>query len=117
MIKGIGLDLVELSRIEKAMQRSEKFVHRILTPREHALFVTLSQSRQVEFLAGRFAAKEAYAKANGTGIGKGCELQQIEILKNDAGAPELFFDSERVDGFISITHTNSVAAAQVVIMG
>lgn len=116
MIKGIGLDIVELSRVENAMLRTEKFALRILTPREHTLFQTLSSTRQVEFLAGRFAAKEAYAKANGTGIGRGCELQQIEILKNEAGAPELYFDSERVNGFISITHTKTVAAAQVVLM-
>lgn len=117
MIKGIGLDIVELSRVEKAMQRSDKFALRILTPREHTLFQTLSSTRKVEFLAGRFAAKEAYAKANGTGIGKGCELQQIEILKNEAGAPKLYFDSELVQGFVSITHTKTVAAAQVVLMG
>ncbi len=116
MIKGIGLDIIELTRIEKAMQRSEKFMLRILTPREQMLFAKLSTARQVEFLAGRFAAKEAYAKANGTGIGKGCELQQIEILKNKQGAPELFFDAKRVKGFVTITHTQTVAAAQVVLM-
>ncbi|WP_107839633.1 holo-ACP synthase [Metasolibacillus meyeri] len=116
MIKGIGLDIIELERIEKAMQRSEKFTLRILSPREQALFAKLSNARKVEFLAGRFAAKEAYAKANGTGLGKGCELQQIEILKNELGAPQLFFDGEPVKGFITITHTQTVAAAQVVLM-
>lgn len=116
MIKGIGLDIVELQRIEKAMNRSEKFQQRILTPRELEIFDTLSLSRKIEFLAGRFAAKEAYAKANGTGIGKGCELQQIEILKDDSGKPVLFFDEQLANAFISITHTNQVAVAQVVLM-
>ncbi|MCT6925504.1 MULTISPECIES: holo-ACP synthase [Bacillales] len=116
MIKGIGLDITELGRIKKAMQRSEKFALRILSLREQEIFLKLSEARKVEFLAGRFAAKEAYAKANGTGIGKGCEFQQIEILKNALGAPQLFFNGEAVKGFISITHTETVAAAQVVLM-
>lgn len=116
VILGIGLDLVELERIEKALSRSRKFAARILTMRELAIFDTLSASRQVEFLAGRFAAKEAYSKALGTGIGHGCELHQIEVLKGESGKPELYFDGELASGFISITHTKQVAAAQVVLM-
>lgn len=116
MIKGIGLDLVELVRIEKAMTRTEKFQQRILTERELEIFHSLSAARKLEFLAGRFAAKEAYAKANGTGIGEGCELHQIEILKDALGKPVLYFDGQLANAFISITHTNNVAAAQVVLM-
>lgn len=116
MILGVGLDLVELDRIEKAYSRSCKFAERILTKRELAIFNDLSAPRQIEFLAGRFAAKEAYSKALGTGIGKGCELHQIEILKDESGKPLLYFEGEAVNGFISITHTRQVAAAQVVLM-
>ncbi len=116
MIKGIGLDLVELERIEKMMLRSKKFVERILTEKEQQIFETLPHARQVEFLAGRFAAKEAYSKANGTGIGKDCELQQIEILKDKIGKPVLYFNGALVNGFISITHTKTTAAAQVILM-
>ena len=116
MITGIGLDIVELSRIENALNRSERFAIRILTPRELAIFETLSKGRQIEFLAGRFAAKEAYSKANGTGLGEDCTLQQIEILKADNGKPELYFDGALVNGFISITHTKTVAAAQVILL-
>ena len=116
MIKGIGLDLVEMERIERMMERSAKFAQRILTEKEHAIFDTLSGTRKVEFLAGRFAAKEAYSKANGTGIGKGCELHQIEILKTEQGKPVLYFDGKLVNGFISITHTGTTAAAQVILM-
>lgn len=116
MILGIGLDLVEMERIEKAMKRSEKFQQRILTSRELEIFVTLSDARKIEFLAGRFAAKEAYAKAVGTGIGKDCELQQIEILKNDNGKPILYFERHLVRGFVSITHTATTAAAQVILV-
>ena len=116
MILGIGLDLVELHRIEKAYSRSRRFAERILTKRELAILDTLSEPRQIEFLAGRFAAKEAYSKAVGTGIGQGCELHQIEILKDKSGKPVLYFDEEAVNGFVTITHTSQVAAAQVVLM-
>ncbi|WP_332646329.1 holo-ACP synthase [Lysinibacillus sp. 54212] len=115
MIVGIGLDLVELDRIEKALKRSEKFAKRILTERELAIFESLSEHRKIEFLAGRFAAKEAYSKACGTGIGVGCELHQIEILKDELGKPILYFNQKPVKGFISITHTKHVAAAQVIL--
>lgn len=116
MIKGIGLDIVELERIAKIMKRTSSFKKKILTERELAIFETLSGTRQVEFLAGRFAAKEAYSKANGTGIGEGCALHQIEILKDATGKPVLFFNEKEVNGFISITHTKTVAAAQVILM-
>src|SRR5690625_5764338 len=71
MIKAIGIDLIELKRIEASIDKSDKFMQRILTPKEQEHFQNLrSQSRKVEFLAGRFAAKEAFAKATGQGIGK-----------------------------------------------
>ena len=112
LIKGIGLDLVEIVRIEKAINRTEKFQQRILTNRELAIFETLSGTRRVEFLAGRFAAKEAFSKANGTGIGGGCELQQIEILKDLLGKPILYFNGQQAKAFVSITHTHTTAAAK-----
>lgn len=63
MIHGTGIDIVELDRIEKLHSRQEAFSKRILTPKEQAHFSTLSAHRQIEFLAGRFAAKEAFSKA------------------------------------------------------
>lgn len=116
MIKGIGLDIVELDRVKKINDRSSRFAEKILTEKELELFKDLSDTRKVEFLAGRFAAKEAYSKANGTGIGKGCELHQIEILKDTTGKPILYFDKKVINGFVSITHTKTVAAAQVILM-
>lgn len=116
MIKGIGLDIIEIERIARAMSRTEKFKERILSEREIALCTAYSMSRKVEFLAGRFAAKEAFSKALGTGIGADCELHDIEILRGEAGNPILYFKGELVNGFVSITHTKQYAAAQVVIM-
>lgn len=116
LIKGIGLDIVELERVEKLMRHTQRFQQRILSEREQDLFNTLSPSRQIEFVAGRFAAKEAFSKALGTGIGKDCSFQQIEILKNDAGAPVLWFNKKELSSLVTITHTRTVAAAQVVLL-
>lgn len=116
IIKGIGLDIVEIARIEKAIERSEKFQQRILSGRELKIFNQLSEKRKVEFLAGRFAAKEAYSKANGTGIGKDCEFHQVEVLNNDLGKPVLYFNEKLVSGHVSITHSKDYAAAQVILV-
>ncbi|HWL22744.1 MAG TPA: holo-ACP synthase [Ureibacillus sp.] len=115
MIKGIGLDIIEISRIKKADEH-EKFRNRILSHLELQEYNKLSNIRKIEFLAGRFAAKEAYAKANGTGIREGCEFHQIEILNDELGKPILYFNRLKVNGFVSITHTKEYAAAQVLLM-
>lgn len=116
MIKGIGLDIVEITRIRKANDMSARFKERILTNRELQIFDQLKTRRQLEFLAGRFSAKEAYSKANGTGLGKECKLHDIEVLPNEHGKPLLFFKGKEVNGFVSITHSNEYAAAQVILM-
>lgn len=115
MITGIGLDLVDLKRIKKFLKNSDKLPKRILTDRELKIFNTLSEVRQIEFLAGRFAAKEAFAKARGTGIREGCTFHQIEIINDTLGKPIIYFEGAEVKGFVSITHTADVAAAQVIL--
>ena len=115
MITGIGLDLVDLKRIKNILNNSNKFPKRILSDRELKIFDTLSELRQVEFLAGRFAAKEAYAKARGTGIREGCSFHQIEIINDALGKPIIYFEGAEIKGFVSITHTADVAAAQVIL--
>ena len=115
MISGIGLDIVELDRIAKLEANSEKFIARILTSSEADIYRSLSGHRRTEFLAGRFAGKEAFAKARGTGIGAGCNFTDIEIIPEPSGKPLLYFKGTLVSGFISITHTNKIAAAQVIL--
>lgn len=116
MITGIGLDVVELERITSVHNRTTKFFERILTSHERGRFLCLPPHRQIEFLAGRFAAKEAYAKAKGTGIGRECSFQDIEIKSNELGKPSLYFKEKEVKGFVSITHSKQLAAAQVVLV-
>lgn len=114
MITGIGLDITELHRIRRLDGKSPKFRERVLTKRELAEYSLLSESRKIEFLAGRFAAKEAFAKANGTGIGKACSFQDIEIRKDAKGKPGVYFQQFEI-GLVSITHTKEYAAAQVLL--
>ncbi|CAM3217099.1 holo-ACP synthase [Filibacter tadaridae] len=116
MISGIGLDIVELDRIAKLNSDSSAFRQRILTQKELFLFESLKGHRQTEFLAGRFAVKEAYSKANGTGIGSECNLTDIEVLPDEFGKPVLYFKGELANGFVSITHSKTVAAAQVILL-
>lgn len=116
MIAGIGLDIIELDRIAKLDSKSSKFRLRILTEKELALYERFQGHRQIEFLAGRFASKEAFAKALGTGIGEECSFWDIEIVPEDSGKPTLFFRGEKANAFLSITHTTTIAAAQVILL-
>ncbi|EOT40598.1 holo-ACP synthase [Enterococcus columbae] len=115
MIKGIGIDAVELSRIKKIIEEKPQFVKRVLTPKEFAVFQSLSKHRQVEYLGGRFACKEAFSKAYGTGIGA-VTFQEIEVLNNEKGAPIVTM-SPFTEGqaFVSITHTDTTAFAQIIL--
>ncbi|WP_217587372.1 holo-ACP synthase [Lentibacillus saliphilus] len=117
MIKGIGTDLIELKRIEDQLLKSERLVDRVLTDHERTIFDALqSTQRKVEYLGGRFAAKEAFSKAAGTGIGQKFSFKDIEVLNNEQGAPVLTLKKDYQDiVFVSITHTSAYASAFVVI--
>lgn len=110
MIKGIGVDIVNLERISL---EKDLFAKKILTPKEYEYFLSLtSLKRKKEFLGGRFAGKEAFLKANGKGLGE-ISFQDIEILNEDSGKPYLNFPN----AFISLSHENTYAIAYVVIEG
>jgi holo-[acyl-carrier protein] synthase len=115
MIIGIGIDIVELERIEQLMMKNEKFIDRILTEEEKAIFSQLSPKRKVEFVAGRFAAKEAYAKAIGTGIGKNVSFHDIQIMNDDNGKPIAVSNVKDCRIHVSISHSRDYAIAQVII--
>lgn len=117
MIVGIGVDIIELERIEQAVSERARFVERILSPAEiEAYHQKKTRRRKIEFLAGRFAAKEAFAKAAGTGIGA-LRFTDIEVVSNSLGAPQLTavgFEQSQI--FVSISHSRKYAIAQVVIV-
>ncbi len=87
MILGIGTDIVQIDRIEAALARTPRLARRILTDNEYERFTR--HHEPARYLAKRFAAKEAAAKALGIGIGRGISFQQFEIGNNALGAPEL----------------------------
>ena len=88
MVIGIGTDIVEIERISDVLNRQgDKFVERILTESEQEQY---QQSHQkAAFLAKRFAAKEAVAKALGTGIGHRVSFQDMVITNDVKGAPQI----------------------------
>lgn len=116
MIIGTGIDIIELDRIEKSLRKNSRIVQKILTEAEQQHFKRLhSFRRKIEFLAGRFAAKEAVSKATGQGIGK-LSFQHIEILPNEKGAPMItVVGLEEKHIHLSISHSSDYAAAQVII--
>lgn len=87
-IVGLGTDIAEIERVEKALDRSgDAFAKRILTEVELTKFHSLKQKGR--FLAKRFAAKEAASKALGTGIAQGVTFQDFTITNDELGAPVL----------------------------
>lgn len=115
MISGIGLDIVELQRIRDLIARNERFVFRVLTEREKERYDELSEHRKIEYVAGRFAAKEAFSKAIGTGIGAQVSFQDIEVLNDELGRPVLHQMITHHTVHVTITHSNQFAVAQVII--
>ncbi|KAA9300590.1 MULTISPECIES: holo-ACP synthase [Aerococcus] len=117
MIIGIGTDLVEIKRIDQAREKQgDRFVHRVLTAEELACYQGFSSpKRQAEFLAGRWAAKEACAKAWGSGISKQLSFQDMCILSNKSGQPQLFCLKIPYAIHLSISHTDRYASAYVII--
>jgi holo-[acyl-carrier protein] synthase len=96
MTIAIGTDIVEIKRIADALERQgDKFVQRILTESEIAEF--LERGNSVAFLAKRFAAKEAIAKALGTGIGRGISFQHMIVSNNADGAPQVELQENAAD--------------------
>ena len=86
MIFGIGVDLVETPRIARLLDKyGERFARRVLTEQEWPSY--LRTSKPVLFVANRFAAKEAFSKAMGTGFRYPVTLQNISVVQNRAGKP------------------------------
>lgn len=93
---GIGIDIVEIKRIESVIVRSgDQFARRILSPKEWYKYKTYK--KPVQFLAKRFAAKEAAAKAFGTGMRNGLTFSQFEVINDTLGNPVLHLFSKAND--------------------
>lgn len=96
MIFGIGTDIVRVTRMQKNIERyGEKFAERILTAAELGEY--RQEARPAHFLAKRFAAKEAAAKAMGTGFRDGLMLHHIGVTHDRAGKPQLVFTDQAAE--------------------
>lgn len=119
---GIGIDVVEVDRIEHMLDAyGDRFIDKVFTPAERAYCEKMS--RPALHFAARFSAKEAVAKALGTGIGADLEWLDMEIRRRGSGAPELVLSGagERhaeangiVRVLVSLTHARDYAAANAV---
>lgn len=123
MVIGLGTDLIEISRIERSLQRfGAAFLGRVYTPGEIA-YCERKRHTAAESFAARFAAKEAAAKALGTGISRGVSWREFEVVRRPGEAPRL-----RVTGraaeialrlgvtrfSLSLTHSREYALAVVI---
>ena len=86
MIFGIGTDIVEIKRIED-IASLDKFASKILSKNEKDFYNSLSDKKRIRYISKQFAAKEAISKALGTGISSDAQFKNIEILRDDQGAP------------------------------
>ncbi len=123
MIIGVGIDIVEISRIAAAIKR-KTFIDRVFTPAEQAYCENRGVQRAASY-AARFAAKEAVLKALGTGL-RGGTWQDVEITNNNLGRPLVQMTGyyQNLAGelgvqeiYLSVTHAREYAAAQVVLWG
>jgi len=122
VIVGSGIDLMEIDRLERAVARfGPRFLNRVYTRAEQDY--CLRKRNSAESLAARFAAKEAAAKALGTGIGYGVTWREIEVVREPGGKPAIRFHGRAAQiaaylgvarTSLSLSHTAALAVASVV---
>lgn len=124
MVIGIGIDIVEVRRISRALQGGEEMAPRVFTQDE--LAYCKARRNQYQHFAGRFAAKEAALKALGTGWQEGIRWKDVEVVPAEMGRPclnfygrakEFFEASGAKQAFVTITHAQEYAVAAVILEG
>jgi holo-[acyl-carrier protein] synthase len=123
MVIGLGSDLIEIARIAASIERfGDRFLHRVFTTGEIAY--CRRKKNAAESFAARFAAKEAGAKALGTGISNGIAWPEIEVRREPSGRPTLHFSGRarlRADALgvsrtsLTLTHSRELAMAVVIV--
>lgn len=108
MILGIGIDLVEVTRIESALKRGERFTRRLFTP--HEIAYCLRHKEPARHFAARFAAKEAGMKALGTGWSNGVGWKDFEVRIDPAGRPLLLLTGRAAEIAVSMGATHTVVS-------
>ena len=120
---GIGTDIIKVNRIKRLIEkRGDDFAERILHKNE--LKIYQQHNSAANYLAKRFAAKEALAKALGTGIAQGISFEDIEVINNEDGKPNLILHAKALDianklgvkkSFISLSDEKKYAIAYVIL--
>ncbi|MDH7577918.1 MAG: holo-ACP synthase [Bacillota bacterium] len=123
MVKGIGIDVIEIDRMEKALARQPRLRERLFSPRE--IMYCLGKSHPAASFAARFAAKEAVRKACGTGEGEVMHWREIEIIL-EGGSPCIHLAQKAArlasrqgvkNLLVSLTHSRDYACAVVLALG
>jgi len=121
VVVGLGIDMIEVGRVGRTVERhGDRFLNRIFHPRE------LEQNRgdRVQYLAARFAVKEALFKALGTGWAAGVRWVDVEVQNLESGQPILLLHGRAAErakrmgadrSYVTITHTSGHAAAVVIL--
>jgi holo-[acyl-carrier protein] synthase len=122
MIAGLGIDIIEVERIADKIKKENGF--RELVFSENEIVYCENKTNKYEHYAARFAAKEAFFKAIGTGWLKDTAFNEVEIINNELGKPELVFlgatkvtinAMQIINIIVSLTHIKTVASAVVII--
>jgi holo-[acyl-carrier protein] synthase len=121
MIIGIGTDIIEIDRIKEAVDKyGERFLKRIYTPVEIEYCNSFNDTKYLHY-AARFAAKESFSKAIGTGLTDGFKFTEIGIINEKNGKPVIILDGALKEKWgqykihISLSHTNNNAIAYLII--
>jgi len=123
-IFGLGSDLVNIKRIQSILKNNQNFEKRVFSKKE--IFFGSKKNNKYNYYAKRFAAKEAFSKALGTGISKGLSFKDIEVINNKKGKPILNINGKskeivkklikkRFKIFVSLSDEKSHAIASVII--
>jgi len=122
-VAGLGVDLARIERFRRLLkEHKETVLERLFTPEEKAY--ALKKADSAPFLAARFAAKEAFMKALGTGLRHGVSWREIEVVKDQAGKPTLELQGKTAQIFaargggnlhLSLSHDGEYAVASVVL--
>jgi len=113
MIIGVGIDIIEVKRIEKLAEKNPRFLQKIFTPPE--ISYSLGKRNKHQHLAARFAAKEAFFKA----LGRRISWTDVELTNLSSGKPQLTIKSQESTSLsnihVSISHLSDYAAAVVIL--
>lgn len=122
MIFGVGIDIIEVERIKKQITKKNNFKKRIFSQKE--IEYCESKKNRAQNYAARFAAKEAFFKAIGTGLRGGLAFNEIEIVQDKMGKPEIvlygnarrFISEKKLSNIhVSLSHIEDFACAIVII--